>query len=278
MNDRYINIFTDFGFKKVFGEEINKDLLIDFLNELLKGKETIKDLTYKKAEHLGSGDIDRKAIFDLYCENDKGEKIIVELQKSKQNFFKDRSVYYSTFPIAEQAQRGDWNFELKSVYTIAILDFRFEDDDKEKTVVSIVKLMDTQKQKVFYDKLTYVYIQMPNFTKTEEELETKFDSWLYVLKNLHKLEARPQRLRDKIFEKFFATAEIARFNPVEREEYKESLKYYRDLKNVLDTAWDEGKIEGKIEVARSLLAMGFDDAKAAQATGLSLDAVHKLRE
>ena len=92
--EKYINPFTDYGFKKLFGEEPNKDLLLDFLNQLLKGEQgEIKDLTYLKTEQLGDSDVDRKAIFDLYCENEKGEKFIVELQKSKQNFFKDRTVY-----------------------------------------------------------------------------------------------------------------------------------------------------------------------------------------
>ena len=290
MTDRYMNIFTDFGFKKIFGEEANKDLLIDFLNELLKDKETIKDLTYKKTEHLGSSDIDRKAIFDLYCENEKGEKFIVELQKSKQNFFKDRSVYYSTFPIVEQGCRGDWNFELKAVYMIAILDFRFDDQNKDDTVVSNVQLMDAATQKVFYDKLTFMYLQMPNFNKTEDQLDTKFDCWLYVFRNLHKLSDRPKRLRDKIFEKFFRTAEIAQFKPQEREEYEESLKYYRDLKNTLDTAKEAGKIEGllegelkgelkgKNEVARKLIEMGLDDGQIAGATGLSNAEITNLRK
>ncbi len=130
--EKYINPFTDYGFKKLFGEEPNKDLLLDFLNELLKEEQgEIVNLTYLKNEHLSSSENDRKAIFDLYCENEKGEKFIVELQKSKQNFFKDRTVYYSTFPIREQAKRNNWNYELKAVYTIAILDFVFEADKNE---------------------------------------------------------------------------------------------------------------------------------------------------
>jgi predicted transposase/invertase (TIGR01784 family) len=278
MTDRYINIFTDFGFKKVFGEEVNKDLLIDFLNELLKGEQSIKDLSYKKTEHLGKGDVDRKAIFDLYCENEKGEKFIIEIQKTKQKFFKDRSLYYSTFPIAEQAEQGDWNFELKAVYTIAILDFVFDDEDKDKTVVSHVQLMDTKKKSVFNPKFTFVYLQMPNFTMTEEALKTRFDMWLYVLKNIHKLHDRPVKLQEKIFEKFFMTTEIARFKPEEREAYEDSLKYYRDMKNSLDTSREEGKIERSFEVALRLMAMGFDDDKIAQATEMSIDEIVKLRK
>jgi predicted transposase/invertase (TIGR01784 family) len=95
LKDKYINPFTDFGFKKLFGTELNKDLLMDFLNELLKQESVeIVDLSYLNPEQLGRSKDDRKAIFDIYCETKSGEKIIVELQKAKQNFFKDRSVYY----------------------------------------------------------------------------------------------------------------------------------------------------------------------------------------
>ena len=146
VKEKYINPFTDFGFKRLFGEEPNKDLLLDFLNELLKDQQgNIVDLTYLKTEKLGKTELDRKAIFDLYCENEKGEKFIVEIQKSKQNFFKDRSVYYATFPIQEQAEKSDWNYELKAVYTIGILDFVFDSDKNDETKYRYdVKLQDIE--------------------------------------------------------------------------------------------------------------------------------------
>lgn len=177
IRERYLNPFTDFGFKKLFGEEPNKDLLLDFLNELLREQEgEIKNLTYLKNEHLGLGDADRRAIFDLYCENERGEKFIVELQKSKQNFFKDRTLYYATFPIREQAKQAEWSYELKSVYTIAILDFVFDEDkaDKEKYRYD-VKLTDIETCKIFYDKLTFIYLEMPKFQKDLDVLENRFE-------------------------------------------------------------------------------------------------------
>ena len=131
--DRYLNPYTDFGFKKLFGTEVNKDLLISFINSLLHGREKIKDLTYLNAEHLGGGEADRKAIFDVYCENEQGEKFLVEMQRGEQQYFKDRSLYYATFPIREQAHRGDWNYELKCVYIIGILNFCFDDTDPEES-------------------------------------------------------------------------------------------------------------------------------------------------
>jgi len=284
--EKYINPFTDFGFKKLFGEELNKDLLIDFLNELLKDEQgKIKNLTYMKTEQLGATEVDRKAIFDLYCENEKGEKFIVELQKTKQNFFKDRTVYYSTFPIREQAKRADWDFELKAVYTIAILDFTFD----SKMVVSNkfrydVKLTDVVSKEVFYDKLTFIYLEMPKFTKTIDELESRFEKWLYVLKNLSRFDSIPNKLRERIFEKLFEVAEIAKFSYEQVLSYEDSLKYYRDLKNSLDTAKQEGKIEGKIEgriesrieIAKIMLEKEYEITAISELTGLSKEEIEKI--
>lgn len=296
LKDKYINFFTDYGFKRLFGEERNKDLLIDFLNALLAGKENIAVLNYKKTEHLGSSQVDRKAIFDLYCENEKGEKFIIELQKAKQNFFKERSIFYSTFPIQEQAQRGEWDFKLKGVYTIGILDFTFNDQDKEKTVVNEVKLLDTKSHEVFYDKLTYIYLQMPNFNKSADELENQFEKWLFAIKNLQNLDDKPEILSG-VFEKFFSEAEIANYSVKEIRAYENSLKYYRDLKNTLDTArdegWKKGKEEGReegrkegikegelriqIKTALHLLKKEMDDDFVRETTGLSKNVISKVR-
>ncbi len=287
--EKYINPFTDFGFKKLFGEELNKDLLLDFLNELLKEEQgQIKDLTYLKTEHLGLTESDRKAIFDLYCENERGEKFIVELQKSKQNFFKDRTVYYATFPIREQAKRADWNFELKAVYTIAILDFVFDSDKNEPNKFRYdVKLQDIETNKIFYDKLTFIYLEMPKFKKSIDELSTRFEKWLYLIRNLNQLERIPESLRERIFEKVFETAEIAKFTPEQILSYEDSLKYYRDLKNSLDTAREEGEAEGiikgeqigivkgKLEVARNMLSIGLSLEVIAQAMELTEDELKK---
>ena len=245
--EKYINPFTDYGFKRLFGEEPNKDLLLDFLNELLRSEQgTITELTYLKNENLATTELNRKAVFDLYCTNEKGEKFIVELQKTKQKFFKDRTVYYSTFPIRDQAVTGsDWDFELKKVYTIAILDFIFDEDKHEPDKFRYdVKLSDIETQKVFYDKLTFIYLEMPKFNKSVEELESKYEKWLFILKNLHKLDRVPDKLKEDIFVKLFETAEIAKFSQEEYQNYEESLKYYRDLKNSLDTAREEGREEG----------------------------------
>ncbi len=246
---RFINPFTDFGFKKIFGEEANKDLLIDFLNELLATQnQHIKDLTFKKNEHLGQTGLDRNVVFDLFCENEKGEKFTVELQKAKQSFFKDRMLYYSSFSIQEQGIKGDWNYQLKAIYVIGILDFIIDEEKSDKIVVNHNKLMDVERNTVFYDKLTFITLQMPNFNKKAEELESNFDKWLFVIKNLNKLNEIPERLQTKIFKKLFNVAQYSAMNETERAKYEESLKYYNDLKNSLDTAFDDGKTEAYDEL------------------------------
>jgi predicted transposase/invertase (TIGR01784 family) len=174
LQEKYINPFTDFGFKRLFGSEPNKDLLIDFLNQLLPSHHKIAQLTYADKEHLPLTEYERKAIFDIYCQNEKGERFIVEIQKAKQHYFKDRSVYYTSFPIQKQARTGLWDYQLSAVYTVGILDFVFEEDKDSKEIMHFVQLKD-QENRVFYDKLTFIYLEMPKFSKTESELETEFD-------------------------------------------------------------------------------------------------------
>jgi predicted transposase/invertase (TIGR01784 family) len=279
LQDKYINPFTDFGFKKLFGSEPNKDLLIDFLNQVLPGKHRIKDLTYARSEQLGNAEADRKAIFDLYCIGENGERFIVEMQKAKQNYFKDRALYYSSFPIQEQAKKGEWNYQLAAVYLVGILDFTFSDDESPPEVRHEVQLKD-QQCRVFYDKLTYIYLEMPNFRKTEAELQNNFDKWMFVLQQLPYLQNRPQALQERIFQKLFETAEIARFSPDEKHNYESSLKYYRDLKNVVDTSFDEGKAEGiaerNIDIARQMKLEGESIDKIARFTGLTEEEIQLL--
>jgi predicted transposase/invertase (TIGR01784 family) len=308
LTEKYIDPFTDFGFKKLFGEECNKELLLDFLNELLQKEEgKIISLTYLKTEQLGISKDSRKAIFDLYCENERGEKFIVQLKKTKQEYFKDRALYYSTFSITGQAKQGDWNYELKEVYVVAILDFIFEEDrnDKDKYRYDIM-LSDIETHKIFYNKLKFVYLEMPKFNKKVEELKTHFEKWMYVLKNLNKLDDIPEELREAIYEKLFFVAAIANLTPEEYNAYNDSLKLNRDLKNSLDYAekkgkeegiaegmekgeaigiekgmekgMEKGKLEDKIEIALNMLKDKMPIEVVSKYTGLSIDQIIQLKK
>ena len=282
IEERYISLLTDFGFKRIFGTDPNKELLINFLNSLFDGEEVIKDVKYLNSENVGDVYTERKAIFDVYCENEKSEKFIVEMQNAYQTYFKDRSLFYSTSPIREQAPKGsDWNFCLKKVYVVALLNYKMSDEafDSSDTIHTIA-LMDTKTNKVFNTKLMFKYVEVGRFDKTDEELTSLSDKWMYVLKNLSRLDNRPAALREKIFFKLFAAASVARFTPTELREYEDSLKAYRDIKNSLDTAKEEGREEGReqrnIEIAKKMLAAGMHIDIIINMTDLSKDEIEKL--
>ena len=241
---RFINPFTDFGFKKIFGEEYNKDLLIDFLNSILNLASPIVDVTYGSQEKLPPTIEDRKSIVDIYCESQDGSKFIVEMQKTKQLYFKDRSLLYASFPIVQQAKKGKWNYKLSPVYVIAVLDFEYEDESDSNKYIYDVRLFDVVSNKVFYDKLRLLYIEMPRFRKKLEELKTNEDRWLYFLKNLPDMDERPAELSGKIFEKAFEQAEIANYTKDEYNAYIASLDYYWCNYADMDTARQEGIKEG----------------------------------
>ncbi len=296
-------------FKKLFGEEPNKDLLIDFLNELLKqqGDNQIKDLTYANSKRLGNTNQDRKAVFDLYCENERGEEFIIELQKVRQQFFKERSLFYATFAIQEQAIRGqDWDFRLKDIYTIGIMDSSF-DDSHPKQFQHTVKLVESTTQEIFYDKLTFIYLEMAKFNKIEGELVSHFDKWLYLLKNLRKFREIPATLQERVFRKAFQIAEVSNLNAEEMNAYETDLKYQRDWKNAMDFAIKEAvekavekaieeteekaeqKAKKKVEqakeetsrkkqpeIARNFKNAGVDVTIIAQSTGLKVAEINTL--
>lgn len=308
MIDKYINPHTDFGFKRLFGSEFNKELLISFLNAMFHGEQNVQNVTYLNSEQLGDRVDARRAIFDVYCENDKGEKFIVEMQNVYQEFFKDRTIYYSTFPIREQAQRGgDWDFHLNPVYTIGLLNFNFADGlENAKRWHHEVKLMEIDTHEVFYDKLTYIYVEIPKFDKKETELVTMYDKWMYVLKNLSKLMQRPAALQERVFTRLFEQAEIAKFNKQDQKLYEDSMNAYRDIVNAIRTAEKkkyaegeaeglakglvegrakglvegraEGRAEGIVEVAKKMLDKGMAAALVAEMTRLPLDKVSNLKQ
>lgn len=285
LKELYIDPRTDFGFKFLFGTPMNKDLLIGFLNALFHGTHTITDLTYLNGEQLGIHKEDRRAIFDVYCEAENGEKFIVEMQNVFQQFFKDRSVYYSTFPIREQAQRGEWDYRLEAVYTVGILNFVFDEDKNSKDYYHHeVKLMDVNTKKVFYDKLTFIYLELPKFTKTEHELETLFEKWVFVLKNLSRLLERPAALQERVFNRLFEAASIARFTPKQLREYEDSVKAYRDIVNAVNTARIEGREEGREEgwedgleegIAKGERKKQIEIARQMRTDGIPMDAILK---
>jgi predicted transposase/invertase (TIGR01784 family) len=168
--------------------------------------------------------------------------------------------------------------QFESGYCIGILDFTFEnyENETEKGEVVHTITLKNQNGKTFYEKLTYIYFEMPVFRKAENELETRLDKWLYFIKHLEDFQTIPEIFKDEVFTQAFEKAELAKFGPDNLNNYENSLKVYRDLKGVIDTAFDEGKLARNIEVAKTLKKRKVPVDIIIEATGLSEIEINSL--
>ncbi len=272
---QFINPFTDMGFKKIFGQEITKDLLIDFLNDLLIGEREITDIQFLDKEQLGVTEEDRSLIYDVYCETVTGEKIIVEMQNKSQPFFKDRALYYLSNAIARQGEKGTtWKYEVKAVYGVFFMNFHLEQG--VEAMRRDIILANKETHKLFSDKMRFIFLELPSFKKEEEECDNDFERWIYVLKNMETLNRLPFKAQKSVFKKLEQIVDIASMSKADRIKYDESIKKYRDTLAVMSGQWLEGKAEGIQEVAKNMKAMKMSDKQIAAATGLSEEVIKSL--
>lgn len=280
---RFINPFTDVGFKRIFGQEINKDLLMDFLNSLFEGEKRITDITFLDKEMLGFSVEDRSCIYDIYCTNEDGEHFIVEMQNRGHVNFRERALFYLSQAIVRQGEKGvGWLFDLKAVYGIFFMNFRLGGlGDKLRTDVL---LADRDTHQIFTDKMRYVFLQLPFFQKDETSCETDFERWIYILKNMDTLQRMPFKLRKAVFQRLEDIVDIASLSKEDRIKYDESIKVYRD--NLVTEAYalqkgrTEGRAEGFLEAnrrnARAMKAKGLPVELIAEITGLSVQEINDL--
>ena len=286
---KYINPFTDVGFKRIFGQELSKPLLLDFLNSLFEGEKHIANLTFLDKEQPALFEEDRSLIYDIYCETDDGEKIIVEMQNKSQPFFKNRSIYYISESIARQGERGSaWNYAIDSVYLVAFLNFSPLDFKKQFRTDVVLAEKGTTEQ--FSDKLRMIFLQLPLFTKEADECENQVERWIYLLKNMETLNRLPWAAQSAVFQKLESIADVGGMTRAERLQYDEALKKYRDTISVFEGVRLEGLAEGRMEgrmegranekkeTIRRLLASGASVDIIAVATGLTQDEVKPLIE
>lgn len=284
---RYLNPLLDYGFKKLFGQESNKRFLIAFLNELLPGKKQIVDLKYSNPEHQGETQEKRIVIFDLLCHGKDGEVFLIEIQQVKQDYFKDRAVYYAARQISSQSEKGrKWEYGYKAVYVIAILGRFTLDGMTSKKYLHDVTLRDNKTNKEFYDKIRFVFIELLNFTKREKDLVTGLDKWLFALKHMGQLTEVPATFTEEIFKDFFKTAEILTDMEWTKEEIEQKIEW--DHYAILQTAKREGMREGikegekkgrtdeKLALSRKLKEQGVSLDIIKAATNLSIEEIKKL--
>jgi predicted transposase/invertase (TIGR01784 family) len=271
VTSRYIDPTTDFGFKRLFGQEDSKDILKSFLQAVLNLPRPIAELTYMPGEQLPDSASERSGIYDIYCIDSVGQRFVVEMQRLRQSFFKDRSLYYATFPITQQIRRGetDFPFRLLPIYVIAILNFAMDSDPR---YLRRVELRDSETHQLFYDKLFLVYIELPKFRRSLDEHLSPGDEWIYLLRNLPELESIPAALDKEPFTRAFQISEEAALSPAERQRYEASLQRTLDERGVYLT----GRRDARLEIARALRARGLDSAEISQITGLSAEELDTL--
>ncbi len=277
---KYIDLMVDWSFKRVFGTEVNKDILIEFLKVVFP-QFAITDITYIPTEQLGIMEDDRKAIFDVLCKTEDGKTFLVEMQRGAQKHFFERALYYTSFPImkqgkiaiAKEKEEGakPWNFSLDGVFFLGILDFEYEQDEMTE---HRYQLLETKTLKQMTDKLEFVFVEVAKFNKREDELKTDLDKWLYLLKNMSTLLERPAALRDRIFGRLFDVAEYARLDDEERKNYVEAMNTARDTYNVITYALEKRTYE----IAQRMIEKGLDVDTIADLTGLTKEEVAKLAE
>lgn len=274
---KFINPFTDWGFKTIFGQEINKDLLISFLNDLLDGEHHIADITFKDKEQLPELKDMRGIVYDIYCTTDVGEHIIVEMQNRYQEHFIDRSLFYASRAIVKQGIKGSgWDYKLTPVYTVCFMNFNVADVTLQNFRTDVM-LVDTGSGRVFSDNLRFIYLMLPLFDKDENTCKNDFERWIYILKNMSTFERMPFLARNAVFKKLAEIADISALSKDERDKYDESIKRMRDAISLMTTAKNEGREEGReegrnsrnFEIARAMLGNNEPLEKIAAYTGLS---------
>ena len=278
---KYINPFTDVGFKRIFGQELSKPLLLDFLNSLFEGEKHIVNLTFLDKEQPALFVEDRSLIYDIYCETDEGEKIIVEMQNKSQPFFKNRSIYYVSESIARQGERGSaWNYAIDSVYLVAFLNFSPIDFKKQFRTDVVLAEKGTKEQ--FSDKVRMIFLQLPLFTKEADECENQVERWIYLLKNMETLNRLPWAAQSAVFQKLESIADVSGMTRAERLQYDEALRKYRDTISVFEGVRLEGLAEGRMEGRMEGLKEGNAEGEAKEkkatikrllASGASVDII-----
>jgi hypothetical protein len=302
----YAELLCDFMFKKLFGSPENKDMLIEFLNTVLEDYEII-DVTFIPTIKQGLSEEDRKVIFDIACTCADGETIIIEMQRGYQKHFLKRALYYTTYPINEQAtmardvfykekaEIGDkskfnWDYNLKPVIVVAILNFSFKHDQEwpEDKARSSYRLREDSNHEIMTDTLRFVFMELNRFKKRIGELETMSDMWMYLFKHIHEMVEIPKEFDNPFWRRLFFLAEIHNFTAEEKIAYQKSLENMGDYDNILNTAIEEAEIRGEkrglekgieegIErVAMNMKSSGISAETIVEVTGLPLEKIQVL--
>lgn len=278
---KYINPFTDWGFKRLFGQEVSKDLLISFLNDLFDGEFRVQNVTFKDKEQLADTKDMRGCIYDVYCETDDGKHFIVEMQNQWTPNFVNRTLCYASKAITNQREKEKTKqkpslYELVPVYVISFMNFPPRNNEEINKFKTDIMLREKNSEAPFTDKLRFIYLNLPLFTRKAEECVTDFEKWIYVLKHMETLERIPFEAQKKIFKRLEDIMDVRCLKAEDMEKYEESQRMVDNYNLGMWGAWLDGKQEGKQEDAMRFLAMGLSPEQVAKGTQLPLDVVKTL--
>ena len=278
---RYADLLDDEVFKLVFGRESTKDVMIEFLNQVIPDRK-ITDLEFiDKEMHPVERDA-KGSVYDMFCRTDDGSRIIVEVQRRKQPFYPERALYYSTFQIQRQVEAGAETYDFLPVYVVNILDFCMVGDLDDGKVKTVYRLYEENSHVLLTDRVTFIFIELPKFKKSINELDGNVLEGVYFcFKNMAALEERPKVLSHQIFTKIFEVSELYNMDEYTRDKVLHKMTTERDLRNQMayarKVAVEEGLAEGRAEGLAEGRAEGRTEGRAEGRAEANLEAALKFR-
>jgi len=285
---KFVDPKNDLAFKKIFGNENHKNILISFLNAVLDFKDEfiIKDVSLANPYQVPKIPELKETILDIKATNNNGETFIVEMQKKDLGNFTKRSLYYTSKAYVSQLSKGNNYTTLKKVYFIGIVNFEIF---SSTNYVSRHLIINQETNTQDLDDFIFTFIELPKFDKELNQLSSNLDKWIYFLKNASDLSLIPKEYKNiQEFKEAFDIATQITWNQREIEVYEYmSLKEFDEI-NALKTAEKKGMEKGmekgiekgiekeKIEIAKNLLDI-LDDETIALKTNLDIKIVSSLR-
>lgn len=290
---KYADLLDDEVFKLVFGRESTKDVMIEFLNQVILDRRIVDLQFIDKEMHPIERD-SKGSVYDMFCKTDDGSRIIVEVQRRKQPFYPERALYYSTFQIQRQVEAGAESYDFLPVYVISILDFKMDNNSEGKDVLTTYRLYEETSHKLLTDRVTFIFIELPKFQKVLDDLDGNILEGMYFcFKNIAVLEKRPEVLDHQIFTRIFAVAELYNMDKATRDKVLQKMTTERDLRNQMAYAREEairegrekgraeghaeGMAQGKVETIRKMLAGGIPATAIAEALGMTVEQCESYR-
>ena len=269
---KYADLLNDYVFKLVFGQESSKDVMIEFLNQVIDDR-NIVDLEFMDKE-MKSMDREKKdSIYDMFCKTDDDSRIIVEVQRRKQTTYVERSIYYSTFQVRNQVDAGSSDYAFCPVYVINILDFNIDENKGNPAVKTVYHLREDNTHALLTDKLTFIFLELNKFKKGIEDLDGDvLEGMYFCMKNMTRLDSRPQVLDHEVFKKMFTVSELLNMDEITRSNVIENMTTERDLRNQMDYA----KQEGINLVIRQMITKGMTVQQVADIVDMSVEEIEAI--